>query len=323
MTFDADKYVREIDCTGFADELAGQLDALETVYPGAAGLIASIRTALVSYAGEVQPVPYTVDRRMKLKVDLPVTDRCNMACRACSHFAPLATDAPMRDREDIAASVELLKEACGDRVFTVFINGGEPLLHPDIEDIVHDVSAAFPERERYLVSNLVKYGIKRSMLRALLPETGTSLAYSCYGDINKTGIKYADEDAKKYNFPFVLFGTNPPDFTSYLKNVDPVYPAYGKRECYMRQCPTLIGNYLYLCSPVAFLEYPNAAFGLDLRLSEFDRIDLRVVEHPDEVMVLMDLPHPFCRHCNVVDNHPIGWENSDCARGEWFDDPEE
>ena len=299
MRFDAEGYVRLVNAPETAGVLYGLLDALEENFPGATRLVSEIRGALWRSVGKVPTVLAQIETWPHIKVDVPITDRCNLACKACSHFAPIANGAPMVDREDIAASLELLKRACGDIVFTVFL---------------------FPDSERYVVSNMLLYGRWRGVFRDLLPQTGTALGYSCYGEVNRRVIEVARKDSETHHFPFVQFGTNPPEFTSYLKSTDPKYPATGKTGCYMAKCPTLIGNYLYLCSPVSYLQYPNAAFGLNLQATCYDRIDLREVEHPDEVLVLSRLPHPFCRHCNVKGNHPIGWSPSKCERGEWFED---
>ena len=320
MRFDAEGYVRLVNAPETAGVLYGLLDALEENFPGATRLVSEIRGALWRSVGKVPTVLAQIETWPHIKVDVPITDRCNLACKACSHFAPIANGAPMVDREDIAASLELLKRACGDIVFTVFLIGGEPLLHRDLEAIIRGTREIFPDSERYVVSNMLLYGRWRGVFRDLLPQTGTALGYSCYGEVNRRVIEVARKDSETHHFPFVQFGTNPPEFTSYLKSTDPKYPATGKTGCYMAKCPTLIGNYLYLCSPVSYLQYPNAAFGLNLQATCYDRIDLREVEHPDEVLVLSRLPHPFCRHCNVKGNHPIGWSPSKCERGEWFED---
>jgi hypothetical protein len=73
-----------------------------------------------------------------------------------------------------------------------------------------------------------------------------------------------------------------------------------------------------MCSPVTYLEYPNRAFGMSLKASKYDRIDIRDIENEEEVLALSELPNPFCRHCDVEHNHKIAWRHSQKARSEWF-----
>src|ERR1700722_15745317 len=72
--------------------------------------------------------------------------RCNLACTYCNEFddfsKPVATDLMLR-------RVDKLKEL-GTSVVT--ISGGEPLLHPDLDDIIHRM------HERRVVSGLITNG---------------------------------------------------------------------------------------------------------------------------------------------------------------------
>jgi len=72
--------------------------------------------------------------------------RCNLACTYCNEFddfsKPVATDLMLR-------RVDKLKEL-GTSVVT--ISGGEPLLHPDLDDIIHRM------QERRVVSGLITNG---------------------------------------------------------------------------------------------------------------------------------------------------------------------
>jgi len=72
--------------------------------------------------------------------------RCNLACTYCNEFddfsKPVATELMLR-------RVDRLKEL-GTSVVT--ISGGEPLLHPDLDDIIHRM------HERHVVSGLITNG---------------------------------------------------------------------------------------------------------------------------------------------------------------------
>src|SRR5580698_282744 len=72
--------------------------------------------------------------------------RCNLACTYCNEFddfsKPVATDLMLR-------RVDKLKDL-GTSVVT--ISGGEPLLHPDLDDIIHRM------HERRVVSGLITNG---------------------------------------------------------------------------------------------------------------------------------------------------------------------
>lgn len=313
--FDPVEYVKAISPND--DEMPGiveRIACLRTECPGAAALLDGIVNALG--VPPVKPTSFTVMHRMK--VDLPVTDRCNLGCASCSHFAPLARKAPMVPRDEIRESLNLLRTACGEYVGDIYILGGEPLLHPELAGIIFDTSEAMPNAWRCVVTNMLLAMEKLDGLAGVLRDTGTLIGYSCYGEVNRKQVNDGLAKCMSNHIMVTRFGENPSNFTSYMKSVEPRFPITGKFSCPMNGCLTLRGCFLYLCSPVTYLEYPNSAFGMSLLASRFDRINLRDVEHPDEVLALANLPHPFCRHCDVAGNMNIGWRPSLGDRGEWF-----
>ena len=72
--------------------------------------------------------------------------RCNLACTYCNEFDDFSKPVPT---ELMLRRVDKLKEL-GTSVIT--ISGGEPLLHPDLDDIIHRM------RERRVVSGLITNG---------------------------------------------------------------------------------------------------------------------------------------------------------------------
>ena len=72
--------------------------------------------------------------------------RCNLACTYCNEFDNCSKPVPT---ELMLRRVDKLKEL-GTSVIT--ISGGEPLLHPDLDDIIHHM------RRRRVVSGLITNG---------------------------------------------------------------------------------------------------------------------------------------------------------------------
>src|SRR5580658_8085948 len=72
--------------------------------------------------------------------------RCNLACSYCNEYDDFSKPVPT---EQMLRRVELLGDL-GTSVIT--ISGGEPLLHPQLDDIIHRM------RERRIVSGLITNG---------------------------------------------------------------------------------------------------------------------------------------------------------------------
>jgi len=70
-----------------------------------------------------------------ISIDVFITSRCNLRCRHCfSSSGERREDLPFED------FIKILDELEGLGVFEVRLNGGEPLIHPRIKDILHALS---------------------------------------------------------------------------------------------------------------------------------------------------------------------------------------
>lgn len=255
-----------------------------------------------------------------IQVDFPIIDCCNLGCKSCSHFSPLADKAKPIPVSTLEHSLGLLKASCDSIVSSIFIMGGEPMLHPDLPEIVSMTNAIFPKSERFVVSNMLLYHDVKETLVPVMLETRTILGMSCYGDANMSMVREAFDDARKNYMLVSRFGNVPANFWSYMKSVYPRFSEDGFYQCPMNACATLRGTRLYKCSPVAYLQYPRVKFGLDIKAAPDDWIDLRGITNPNDVLNRMSAPHSFCRHCDVSGNHCIGWSRSTCKASEWFCD---
>jgi len=91
---------------------------------------------------------------------LPITSECGAGCLFCSnHFNPPGCEVysiGRRSLADIKESIPWLQAAAGPVVIgesTTRINEGEPLMHPDLPEILRMVRKAFPHRTVRLTTN--------------------------------------------------------------------------------------------------------------------------------------------------------------------------
>ena len=67
------------------------------------------------------------------KIDIHITDHCNLNCKGCTHFSPLSEEFylnPVNFRADLARFAALT----GAQLGQMFLLGGEPLLHPHLTE---------------------------------------------------------------------------------------------------------------------------------------------------------------------------------------------
>lgn len=272
------------------------------------------RTVDEMYPDHAAPTPISF-KVSKISIDLPIIDKCNIGCECCSHYAPLAHDAQPVDLADLAASVTLLSEKCRSAINQVNILGGEPLLHDNLPEIIRMVHGNFPWAIRFVVSNMLLFGLRKDKLLPVMKETETWFGYSEYW-CNGNAIQHAIQQSE--GVPIVRFGDSPAAFHKVLKSETPDFETSGKRNCAESSCLTLIGNRVYLCSSTPYLNYLNNAFGTNLHPGKFDYIELDDVERAAEILLFAVLPHPFCRHCNMKNAEQLVPGRSSRSRAEWL-----
>ena len=74
------------------------------------------------------------------RVEMPITQRCSLKCKACASLIPYIKDPVTYDKEELFVQMDRLF-ACVDTIHRFRLLGGEPLLHPEIGSIIDKAMA--------------------------------------------------------------------------------------------------------------------------------------------------------------------------------------
>ena len=77
-------------------------------------------------------------RRKRFNFEVHLIDSCNLNCKGCVHFAPLAKPSSFYPLEEFEKEIKRLSELFGGRFGWIHIMGGEPLLNPNINDYLDE-----------------------------------------------------------------------------------------------------------------------------------------------------------------------------------------
>jgi molybdenum cofactor biosynthesis enzyme MoaA len=97
-------------------------------------------------------------QRSSLRFDVHLVDHCNLHCKGCEHFSPLATK-KFLDIETYKRDCSRLSELavnCNENnrgVTDISLLGGEPLLNPQTNDFIVITRKYFPIAEIRIVTN--------------------------------------------------------------------------------------------------------------------------------------------------------------------------
>ena len=249
-----------------------------------------------------------------------ITHHCNLNCKGCDHFSPLAEPA-FYDLEQYKKDIACLSKLTSGNIDRVGIMGGEPLLNPDVLEYLKTTRQYFPETKIRLVTNGILLSKQSEEFWLTLKELNIFIEYTKY-DL-KLDYDYIDSVIKKYGVPIDVYGYDQNIVkTSYkipldLKgNQDPILNFF---KCsHANECITLKNGRIYTCTVAPNIEHFNKHFGYNIPLTERDGIDIYKAKSVEEILEFISKPIPFCKYCNV-NGRTFGhkWEISKKDVNEW------
>lgn len=258
--------------------------------------------------------------RTRLKFQVHLTEHCNLNCRGCYHFSPLAQEEYL-SLESYQADLQRLAVLFNGEMEEILLLGGEPLLHPDIAAMIRTARRYFAVGKIKILSNgLCLFNMPDEFWLACR-ETGTELWLTKYPisiDYDKIEMTAAKWELRIFWFntePVRTLGHQPLDLSGsqdYLENFENCYRA---NECIM-----LDHGKLYSCIIPATIRHFNRYFDQNLEVCESDYINIYEVASGRELLEKLVMPTPFCRYCNREDIAIFGeipWEVSKYKIEEW------
>jgi len=98
----------------------------------------------------------TIGRALRIKpalayLEVHLVDHCNLNCKGCGHFSPIA-DEWFADPDEFAQDMLQLKKLFSN-IRLIRLMGGEPLLHPEIERFLFYARDCFAKADVRIVTN--------------------------------------------------------------------------------------------------------------------------------------------------------------------------
>lgn len=252
-------------------------------------------------------------------LDIELTGKCNLNCKGCSHFSPIAEN-EMLQLNEFESDLKQLAKIMRDKIQRINLLGGEPLLHEQLEEFMKVSHKYFPKTEICIVSN--------GILLLKQKESFWITAHKCKIGIEVTrypinlDFKKMKKIAKKYDVAFKFYGRS-----RYIQKTQYFLPfdfegRQNEKEsfagCLMaRKCVTLCHGRLFPCSYAAYVDRFNIYFDKKIPLTENDYADI-YQEDTENIMKKISNPIPMCRYCNVkARTYGNRWEVSKREITEW------
>lgn len=260
----------------------------------------------------------------QLKFEVHIVEHCNLNCKQCAHFSPLAEESYIRV-ERYERDCRRLSELFGGEMSSIQLLGGEPLLHPQITEIMRVTRDAFPIGRIRIVTNGILLPKMTEKFWEACGEYDVEISpsyypikfdYDAWGEVAESkNVKYTPFSLPKQSWGKV--------FPICPKQAGP----YGlSRSNFLRcqdanHCVTLRDGRMYPCDIAAHAVHLKKYFDLDIQLSGRDSVDIYSVDSGAELLEALAKPIPFCQYCDVVDIDKLitcDWGISHKDRYEWL-----
>ena len=251
---------------------------------------------------------------------LNILDHCNLRCKGCDHFAAIAEERFVL-LDDIKKDLAQVSKILNGDVKRIGIMGGEPLLHPQLKEILINTRLFFPKTMIQLVTNGILLLQQDENFWRICREQNIVIVNTKYPiHLDYEAIK---RTAAVQGVTFKYYGyTRLITKTSYKMPMDiegHQNPRKSFIECFHANTyPLLMEGKLYSCTVAPNVRHFNKKYGTHMELEEGDYLNIYHVKKASDIFNFLSYPKPFCRYCDVNNrSHGHKWERSKQEISEW------
>ena len=255
--------------------------------------------------------------KVMLDYEVQLVEHCNLNCKSCSHFCPVANE-EFLDVSEYKKDCEKLSELFGKQANFIRLMGGEPLLNPRICEFFKITRENFPNALIDLDTNgILVLSMKDDFWKAL-HQYNINLTITKYPI--KIDFEKIRQKSKEYGVKFRFFSEKPVVNFNHLpldiEGRQQIENSFLK--CYLANtCHTLKHGKMFTCSTIPHVNHLNEKFNCKFSVTEDDYIDIYKVRDKQQILDFLSKPAPFCRYCNINARKEQKWQVSEQKLEEW------
>lgn len=251
-----------------------------------------------------------------------LADHCNLNCKGCDHFSPIAEEYCV-SAEKMEKEFARLGSIMNDKCIKIGLMGGEPLLNPDINKCLVIARKYFTKARIRVVSNgLILDKMPKDFWKAC-HENNVEVEYTKYP--LKTDYETAENNARQYDVKCTAYGN-----TGFVvKSLSKVpFDLSGNQDIkhsflncwHANDCIQLKDGKIFTCTVAANAHVFAEKYDIDIKVCEDDYIDIwEEGLTAEKILKKIASPIPFCRYCDVTGrSHGHSWHVSNKSMYEWI-----
>lgn len=237
-------------------------------------------------------------------------DHCNLNCKGCGHFCSLLDTPHFYDIEQFKLDIKKLSSKID--FAKIRLMGGEPLLHPEVNEFIIATREAFPKCDLRLVTNGILLPKMKENFWDCLRNNNVAIDLSKYPIVNDKISQYLDIiDDNNVHLGEIRLAKRFRAWHTLHPNND---QKISYRNCTAKYCINLWKSKLYPC-PACYRYYMNEYFKTNLGIPE--GLDIYSMTTEDIVKTFY---HDFdaCKYCDITNQNIFLWDKSNRSLDEWL-----
>lgn len=234
-------------------------------------------------------------------IEFHIVEHCNLNCKGCIHFSPLADKCCISVKE-FRNDIKKMAEITQGNIKTINILGGEPLLHPELLKILKIARSYFKDSEIRLVSNGILILSQKENFWQIMKRNKIHLSITKYPlNINYQQISHL---TKKYSIQYSFYAPNKENSQWHFPidiegNQNEQFSYDNCRKGNNCTNINIVKGKLYMCPICSNIKYFNKFFNKNCSVEQNDFLKINEIKSVDEINEFVSKPSPFCRYCNI------------------------
>ena len=244
--------------------------------------------------------------------EMPLTSHCNLNCQMCTAFSPIAN-------KSFLAFDSFLKDVL--RISKIFeknsiwfrLVGGEPLLHPEINELLIFARKTLPRALISITTNGILIKNMNKSFYQVCKKNKIIILHSPYPPINHLDILSYLQNKN------ILVFTTVKKFKSRHFGID-ISGSQDREIAFSRcryKCNFLLNGKLCRCFYPLLISHFNNYFNLDIPVQDNDTIDIHT-HNKNDIVTFLNHSIPFCKYCNNQTPTFFEWKQSQKQLQEWI-----
>ena len=247
-------------------------------------------------------------------LDIHIIENCNLKCKGCAHFSSLVTEKDTAvSLEDYLENLQKLKSLVPN-ICHIALLGGEPLLHPELGEIIKITGEIYPYAQIGVVTNGILIPKLSEECYQLMRQYGVKVMISKYPAFQKMEEIWT-KALEAHEVPYKIH-----DFSEFERRLwkEPIFNgALMTKRCGHDLC--MKDHYISRCPMTAFIHYYNSYFGKSF--PDNGKVDICKMSSGKELLEELEKPSGLCDYCCARDQCLEQWDavtEKTIQAGDWL-----